>query len=145
MAGKKNANDQLLLDCSVAIAWYFRDEADAFADAILSKVERLEFVVPVIWHLEMSNILLVGERRKRGTEAQATKWLKLVSSLPIAVDNESIQRSWTDILALGRAYSLSAYDAAYLELAIRRGLPLATLDSQLKKAAVSAGIAEYKP
>jgi predicted nucleic acid-binding protein len=93
----------------------------------------------------VANILVLGERRQRSTEAEASKWLGYLQMLPIRPDQETAARAWSDILHVARSYELSAYDAAYLELAIRLGLPLASLDDRLKAAAASAGVAEYSP
>jgi predicted nucleic acid-binding protein len=143
MAGKKP--EIFVLDGSVAIAWCFHDETDPYADAIAARFPHVEAVVPALWHLEVANALLMGERRKRSTEADTVNWLGFLNSLPITVDDESSARAWSDVLSLARAHKLSAYDAAYLELALRRGLPLATLDDKLKAAAQTVGVAEYAP
>jgi predicted nucleic acid-binding protein len=134
-----------VLDGSICLAWYFKDEANPYADAVAARFPDVQAIVPAIWPLELANAVLVGERRKRSTEAQATRWLNHLSSLSITVDDETSSRAWSDVLKLGRLHKLSAYDAAYLELAIRQGLPLATLDDRLKDAATAAGVAEYKP
>jgi predicted nucleic acid-binding protein len=91
--------------------------------------------------LEVANALLMGERRKRSTEAETIKWTGILASLPIAIDGETHSRAWSDTLSLARGHNLSAYDAAYLELAIRRGMPLATIDGKLRTAAEAAGVA----
>lgn len=134
-----------VLDGSVTLAWFFQDETNAYAEAVEDSLARAEAVVPSLWPLEVANTLVIGERRKRSTEAQATTWLSYQRGLPIKVDDETAVRSWDEILSLARAYQLSAYDAAYLELALRRNLPLATLDDRLKDAAAAVGVAEYKP
>jgi predicted nucleic acid-binding protein len=136
---------EFVLDGSLALAWYFKDEADPYADAVAARFPSARALVPVIWPLEVANAVLMGERRQRSTEAQATKWLGYLGSLPIAVDEETNERAWDELLSLGRAHRLSAYDAAYLELALRRGLPLATLDDKLKAAASAAGVASFVP
>ncbi len=82
----------------------------------------------------------MGERRKRSTPAQAATWLSFLGALPIVIDGETSARAWGDTLGLARAYSLSAYDAAYFELAMRRGVQLATLDDKMKAAAAAAGV-----
>jgi predicted nucleic acid-binding protein len=87
----------------------------------------------------------MGERRRRTTEAKVTQFVALVTSLPITIDDETTARAWQESLHLARAHNLTVYDAAYLELALRRGLPLATLDDPLKAAAAAVGVAEYKP
>jgi predicted nucleic acid-binding protein len=142
---RKPKAEEFVLDGSVPLAWYFKDEADPYADAIAARFPGVQAIVPVIWPLEVANAVLMGERRKRSTEAQAAKWLGYLGSLPIAVDDETNVRAWGDVLSLARANKLSAYDAAYLELALRRGLRLATLDDRLKAAAVAVGVGEYKP
>lgn len=131
---------RFVLDCSVAMAWCFEDEADGYADAILGKLESAEAVVPSLWPLEVANVLLVGERRKRLSEASSSRFVELLRSLPITIDEETSRRAMGAILSLGRELSLSAYDAAYLELAMREGLALATLDKRLASAASQSGV-----
>jgi predicted nucleic acid-binding protein len=142
---RKAKAEAFVLDCSVTMAWYFKDEAQAYADAVRTALGGAGAVVPALWPLEVANILALGERRKRSTEAEAGVWLRYLRRLPIQVDGETPARAWSDILHVARLHGLSAYDAAYLELAIRRGLPLATLDDRLKAAAKAAGVAEYTP
>lgn len=142
---KKTTAGAFVLDGSVTLAWYFKDEANPYADAIAARFPRGQAVVPAIWPLEVANAVLMGERRKRSTEVQAAKWLGYLGSLPIAVDDESATRAWSEVLSLARVHHLSAYDASYLELALRRGLPLATLDDKLKAAALAVGIGAFQP
>lgn len=134
-----------VLDGSVTMAWFFRDATHAYAETVEDSLAITEAVVPSLWPLEVANTLVVGERRKRSTEAQAATWLSYLRSLPIIIDDETTIRAWDDTLSLARAHQLSAYDASYLELSLRRGLPLATLDDKLKNAAKAVGVAEYKP
>ena len=136
---------EFVLDGSLALAWYFKDEAVPYADAVAASFPIWRAAVPVIWPLEVANAVLMGERRARSTEAQAAKWFGYLGSLPISVDEATNERAWTAVLSLGRAHGLSAYDAAYLELALRRGLPLATLDDQLKHVASGLGIPPFTP
>jgi predicted nucleic acid-binding protein len=133
-----------VLDCSITLAWFFEDEANAYAEAVEDSLAEASAVVPALWSLEVANGLLVGERRRRTTEAKVTQFLTLLRSLPITADDETAARAWQDTLPLARAHELSAYDAAYLELAMRRGLPLATLDEDLA-AAEAVGVARYEP
>lgn len=142
-AGRK-ARD-FVLDSSVTMSWYFKDEANPYANEVRKALAVGAAVVPALWPLEVANILVMGERRKRSTEAEASRWLGYLTKLPIRIDDESTRRAWSDVLHVARSYDLSAYDAAYLELAIRSGLPLASLDSQLLTAAVSAGVAKFDP
>jgi predicted nucleic acid-binding protein len=141
----KKKTQEFILDCSVTLAWYFKDEANAYASSVRRSLSRAGAVVPALWPLEVANILVLGERRRRSTEADASKWLRYLQMLPIRVDDETAARAWSDILHVARSYGLSAHDAAYLELAIRLGLPVASLDDKLKAATASAGLAEYKP
>ncbi|MBI3618569.1 type II toxin-antitoxin system VapC family toxin [Candidatus Peregrinibacteria bacterium] len=127
MASKNHAS-AVVLDGSVAVAWCFSDEADPYADRIAGAFPSLQAVVPAVWHWEVVNALLMGERRKRSLPADTAHWLAYLRSLPVIVDEESAGHSWTEVVALARAHNLSSYDAAYLELALRRHLPLATLD-----------------
>lgn len=143
--GIKKRTQEFILDCSVTMAWYFKDEANAYANAVRKALSRARAVVPALWPLEVANILVLGERRQRSTEAEASKWLGYLQMLPIRVDEETAARAWSDILHVARSHDLSVYDAAYLELANRLGMPLASLDDKLKATAVSAGVAEYKP
>lgn len=132
-----------VLDGSVTMAWFFKDEANAYADAVSDGMHQRQAFVPSLWSLEVANTVIVGERRKRSTSAQAATWLGFLGQLPITVDDETTARAWGDTLGLARAHNLSAYDAAYLELAMRRGLPIATLDDKLKAAAAAVGVSLY--
>jgi predicted nucleic acid-binding protein len=143
--GAPSSPDRLVLDGSVTLAWLFYDEKDPYADAIVGKLPALEMLVPRLWHLEIANVLLVGERRGRCTQADATTWLAFLGGLPIVVDAATEARAWSGTIALGRQHGLTAYDAAYLELAMREGVPLATLDAKLKAAATAVGVALYRP
>jgi predicted nucleic acid-binding protein len=141
---RKSRAEQIVLDGSLTLAWYFKDEANAYADAVATRFPDVRAVVPAIWPLEVANALIVGERRKRSTEAQAARWLGFLASLPVTIDEETTARAWSDTLRLARSHRLSAYDASYLELALRRGLSLATLDGPLKDAANAVGVALFQ-
>lgn len=134
-----------VLDGSITLAWFFEDEADAYAEAVEDSLTEASAIVPSLWPLEVANAALVGERRKRTTEAKVTQFLSLLKSLPITTDEETAARAWQETLQLARTHSLSVYDAAYLELAMRRDVPLATLDEDLENAAAEAGVEKYKP
>jgi predicted nucleic acid-binding protein len=124
-----------VLDCSVSISWIFPDEHSDYAETVLRLLEDWQAIVPSIWFLEMANVLLVGERRGRITQAQTTQALLLLDALDIVVDDNTQNQAFSTTLTLGREQSLAAYDAAYLELAMRLQLPLATLDERLAIAA----------
>jgi predicted nucleic acid-binding protein len=128
-------SDRFVVDNSVVMTWCFQDEANSYADAILNKLAKATAVVPPIWPLEVTNVLLVAERKGRLHEADSLRFLSLLSQLPIDVDRSWPERLMKDILSMGRAHNLSSYDASYIELAMRQGLPIATLDRNLLEAA----------
>jgi len=126
---------QFVVDASVVMAWCFADEADAYADKVLDALPRTKAFVPAIWPLEIGNVLLVAERRKRLSEADSFRFLTLLSQLPISMEPEPPQRMLREIFSLARECNLSTYDASYLDLAMRYGMPLATRDEGLRSAA----------
>jgi len=129
-----------VLDASMTMAWCFPDEADASADAVLDRLRRTGAVVPVVWPLEVANTLLVGERRQRLAPGQAAHFIAFVEALPITVDSAALQRALGPILALAREQHLASYDAAYLDLAMMLGLPIASRDGLLRSAARRVGV-----
>jgi predicted nucleic acid-binding protein len=131
---------ELVVDASVALAWCFPDEASAYADRVLVALKGQTLVVPAVWGLEVANGLVVGERRKRLKQPEILRFVALLEGLAILQDGAEVTEALHNVLPLARHYGLSAYDAAYLELAIRYGAPLATLDGDLRKAARRAGI-----
>ncbi len=135
----------IVLDCSIVMAWYFADEKSDYADAVAHSLATQKAYVPSIWPLEVANTLLVGERRKRSTRVQADGFIERLVNLSITVDEDTSSHAWKSILSMARDQNLSAYDAAYLELPMRRRLPLATLDEKLKAAARSVGLALFPP
>jgi predicted nucleic acid-binding protein len=132
---------QLVLDCSVALSWCFEDEATPGADAVLERLRTEEAIVPSLWHLEVANVLALSERKRRITKAQVTEFIALLGDLPIVTDHEAARRALSTILDLARSNHLTSYDATYLELARRRGLPLVSRDRDLRAAAKRAGVA----
>jgi predicted nucleic acid-binding protein len=142
---KKTPPRRFVLDCSIALAWFFADEANDYADAVASALPTAVVIVPSLFHLELANTLVVGERHGRSTAAQAAAFLTRLAALPIVVDEQTMKRAWAETIALARAHGLSAYDAAYLELALRESLPLATLDDPLAAAAKAVGIRRFEP
>jgi predicted nucleic acid-binding protein len=131
----------LVIDSSAALSWCFEDEASPESDALFERVRDQGALVPGLWHLEVANLLLQAEKRGRITTGDVATRLELIAELPIATDTETTARAWREILALARAQGLTTYDAAYLELAIRRGLPLQTKDEALIAAAERSGVA----
>ena len=134
---------EFVLDCSVAMAWCFEDEVDEYADKVLRWIVDSTARVPAIWPLEVANVLLVAERRDRLTRADTSRFVELIAALPILVDTETPRRATGAILDLGRELYLSAYDAAYLELALRHRVPLATRDDKLRTAAAQRGVSLF--
>jgi predicted nucleic acid-binding protein len=138
--------ERFVLDGSIALAWCFPDEQAPYPQSVLSAFGgKVEAIVPALWPLEVANALLMGERRKRSSQADTITWMGFLSALPIKVDTEAATRAFGDIVNLARTHRLTVYDAAYLELAMRLGIGLATLDEKLAAAAKTVGIALYKP
>jgi predicted nucleic acid-binding protein len=137
---------ELVLDCSVTAVWLFEDETSPYAEAILDELAfGREALAPFVWPLEVSNVLLVGERRGRIAETQSAAFWETLKALPISVDERAPMTSSDAILALGREHGLSSYDAAYLELAVRNSIPIATLDERLANAAQASGTGVWQP
>lgn len=126
---------EFILDCSISISWVLVDEDDDYANSILDLMTDATAFVPEIWSLEVVNTLLVAERRNRMTIEQSEQAIKLLQSLPIVIDTLTSSQAFQQTLKLGREQSLASYDAAYLELALRKNLPLATNDNRLIEAA----------
>ena len=133
----------VIVDASVALAWCFPDEANDYADRVLVALEGHAILVPAVWGLEIANAVLSGERSKRLRQPEIRRFTTLLDSLSLVQDVQSVGEHVGNVLPLAREYNLSAYDAAYLELSIRHGMPLATLDGKLQKAAQRAGITSF--
>jgi predicted nucleic acid-binding protein len=131
----------IVIDASVTLAWIFADERNELAQAVMAEVVQAGAAVPTIWPLEVANVLLLGVRRGRLTAAQRDASLADLAQLDIEVDGETTVHAWSETLALGERFGLTVYDAAYLELARRRDMPIATLDRALATAADALGIA----
>ncbi len=137
---------EFVLDCSAALAWVFGDEATAESERLLDDLTNgARAWVPSLWHLELANVMLGAVRRKRIDQAGVEGFLTQLGAYDIRVDGETVPRAWTKTLDLAQQHGLSAYDAAYLELALRRGLPLASTDSALVAAARAAGVGLLLP
>ena len=136
---------RFVVDNSIVMAWCFKDEANSYSDAVLECLDGHEAVVPAIWPLEVGNVLAVAERKRRLDNASVTRFLELLGQLPLIYEPEQKNRMLRNILDLAREYRLSTYDASYLDLAMRLGLPLATRDGDLIKASKQAGVPQFKP
>ena len=123
--------NSFVVDNSVVMSWCFKDETNKYGDAVLNRLAESTAIVPPIWPLEVVNMLLVAERRNRLKQVDSVRFITLLSQLPIVVEHEGPEKKMKDLLALGRANNLSSYDAAYLDLSMRKDCPIATLDKKL--------------
>ncbi len=131
---------RFVLDASVTLAWCFPDETDPYALQVLNLLTTHEVLVPAIWTLEIANALVVGERRNRITRSESERFIALMHASPITVDGSAMQSISDGILSIAREQQVSAYDAAYLEVAMREGLPLASIDGRVRTAMTALGI-----
>ena len=135
-----------VLDNSVTMRWLLTtDNIDdqKYAEEVMATLAHVDAIVPNLWHLEVCNVLARSERRGDTDIGQSEGFLAQLENLPIYVDPLTANQVFSRTLGLARNYNLSSYDAAYLELAIREGLPLATLDDDLEKAARKANVNLY--
>lgn len=134
-------SDAFVLDCSATLPWIFGDEATQASDRLLDDLTAgAQAWVPDLWHLELGNVLLGAQRRNRIDAAGVEAFLARLGLYAIAVDPQTHERAWNKTLDLALIHQLSSYDAAYLELAMRLNLPLATLDTALIRAARATGV-----
>ncbi len=129
-----------VLDASIALAWCFSDESTAFTHKLLVQLENDIALVPTIWSLEVGNILIMAERRKRISYAEMVQFLELLSALRIEVDADTPSKAFHEVLSLTYSEKLTTYNATYVELAMRHGLPLASKDLELCKTAKRLGV-----
>jgi predicted nucleic acid-binding protein len=134
---------RFVLDCSMTMAWCFQDEGGFRPQSVLAGFQTAEAIVPGIWPLEVANVLAVCERRQRLSAADVAAFVGMLKRCPINVDEHTAASALGDVLSLAREHRLSSYDAAYLELALRSGCPLASLDAELNEAAKGLGIAMF--
>lgn len=130
----------LIIDCSITMAWCFADEGTEYTSQIQDRLVAEAALVPAHWFLEVTNVLAMAEKRKRISAADSTEFVKLLAALEIPMDHDTSARAFQQILPLCRDHALTSYDAAYLDLAPRRQLPLASLDEDLCRAATSLGV-----
>jgi predicted nucleic acid-binding protein len=129
-----------IVDASVSLTWCFADEWTNEAEALLDRAKAEAVLVPSIWPMEMANMLVMALRRNRIEQRDLEMAIMLLERLEIEVDPEAATRAFAEIVALARQFRLTSYDAAYLDLALREGLPLATRDTHLASAARRAGV-----
>jgi predicted nucleic acid-binding protein len=130
----------LVLDASIALCWCFEEEATDATDQLLRQLQDAMATVPTHWYIEVANVLALAERRRRITPADTAEFIELLDTLLIDPDDETPARAFGRVLDLARRERLTAYDAAYLELAMRLGVPLATKDTALGTAAARLGV-----
>ncbi len=131
----------LVLDASAALAWCFADEQTASDRKLLSLVTREGAEAPSIWPLEVANVIVLAQRKGRLTQTQTAESIETIRSLPIRIRETTPSSVFENLVLLAQKYSLTIYDASYLELAIRLRIPLTSRDEMLKRAARSAGVA----
>jgi predicted nucleic acid-binding protein len=129
-----------IADASITLAWCFLDEATPSTKRLFEQAADLSILVPDFWQLEIANALYVAERKGRIDLVRSQDFLELLASLEIEYDLQGLPRAFEYLLPLSRTHGLTAYDATYLDLALRTELPLATLDDPLRKAAKKAGV-----
>ena len=135
-----------VLDTSVTMRWFFGDgkpQELAYADKVLDAMKDATALVPVTWGLEVANVISKAEAKGLVTEARSGAFLEMLDGVDIEVDAATFAHALSDTLQVARRYKLSVYDASYLELALRLGMPLATLDEDLRKAAIKAGVKKF--
>jgi predicted nucleic acid-binding protein len=132
---------RFVLDATVALCWYFEDQKTAYTEAVFERLARGDVaLVPAIWPFEVVNSLVVAARQKSISAPQLETFVRDLKDLPVEVNLEGVERAYSSIVRISRQHQLSSYDAAYLDLALVEGLPLATLDKNLRAAAKRSGV-----
>ncbi|NUM55252.1 MAG: type II toxin-antitoxin system VapC family toxin [Candidatus Hydrogenedentes bacterium] len=134
-----------VLDCSVTMAWCFSDEFNDYASSVQDALQHTQARVPAIWYFEVANVLVVGERRARLTAEDSVAFLSLVARLPIEIVPPETADGMSNTLAIAKQTGFSAYDSAYIDLATRENVPLATLDKSVAAAAQAFGVQLFDP
>jgi len=129
-----------VLDCSMTMAWIFSDEGSERTSTLLESLAQDHAAVPSLWAMEVANVLLAATRRGRIKEMELPKLIGYLSNLPIQIDSETAEHVFAVCLPLAKTHHLSVYDAVYLGLALKKHLPLATLDNELAAACRAAGV-----
>jgi predicted nucleic acid-binding protein len=130
-----------VLDASVTLSWLFEDQATAYTDSVLDRLANgEEALTSAIWPFEVANALVVAEGRKLIKSAQSVAFVEELGQFPVRIERTGAERTFKEVLETARRHQLSAYDASYLDLAMREALPLATVDGSLRNAALAAGV-----
>ena len=133
-------NTAFVVDCSITMTWLFKDEATPKTAELLNRLTSETALVPAWWLVEVTNVLALAERKGRITVAQSGAFIADLGKLDIEQDDGAPGRAFSHLLPLCRTHQLTSYDAIYLDLAVRRHLPLATLDADLRRAAKKLGV-----
>ncbi|OGT41278.1 MAG: hypothetical protein A3F42_07310 [Gammaproteobacteria bacterium RIFCSPHIGHO2_12_FULL_37_34] len=134
---------EFILDCSITMAWCFEDETSEYSEKILDALSENTAWVPALWSIEVANSLIVAERKKRISHIKAIAFKQHIDTFAIKIDDYLLTKPIELLLDLAKETGLTAYDATYLELAIRKNLPIATLDVELKKSSQKMGLSLY--
>ncbi len=133
--------EPFVVDASITLSWCFEDESSPAADDVLARLETGRAVAPCVWTLEVSNAIRSAQRRGRLTDVETPALVSLLLALPIDIDDPlTLDDATGRVLQLARSFDLSSYDAAYLDLALRRGVAIASVDERLVAAARTAGV-----
>jgi predicted nucleic acid-binding protein len=143
-AGRSAISGGTVVDVSVAAAWCFEDEVSPFTEAVLDEVVRSGARVPMLWAFEVANVLAMAERRGRVDADRVAQFLEVMLALPVHFDQREVHELTPDLVRVTRIHRLTAYDSAYLDLALRTGLRLATSDVRLREAADRAGVTLFE-
>lgn len=135
----------LVIDASVSAGWFLEDQASAYTDVVLDRVAHAGARVPSLWPYEMANLLTTAARRGRLDEDRLAHIHAALAALPVHVDEIEPPSLMPSLVRIARTHRLSAYDAAYLELALRTGSSMATRDAALRAAAENAGVTVFAP
>jgi len=130
----------LVIDCSMTMSWCFADEAATASQEILKRLDQETAIVPSHWFLEVANVLFQSERRKRISASESDLFLARLTLMSFEIEYGPTRRAFEHLLPLCRSHGLTSYDAAYLDVALRHNLPLASLDGPLREAAQRVGV-----
>jgi predicted nucleic acid-binding protein len=134
-----------VLDASITLAWCFKDQATPLSEAVLEQLADDRGLVPELWPFEVTNVLVLAERRGRITNSQAAHFIQLIDHLPIRVEELGRDQVFSTVRTLAASTGLTAYDASYLALAAHAGVLLASSDERLRQAAMAAGVELFRP
>jgi predicted nucleic acid-binding protein len=136
---------QFVLDSSMTMAWLFRDESSTYTYSIRRSLNSYKAVVTMVWPYEVANVMYIGWKRQRCNSSDIATWFRILSTFPIEVQPIQVNSLMSELVNMAVRHQLTVYDASYLELAWRTGLPIASLDSRINEEAVKLGIDRFDP